>query len=87
MIAESTATAQAMVQSGANVTAEMIRRAEEHLTLLARIGEASLKSEVELGTLTRSLQQQVQMSAGALVALERNVVQASELIVRELSAQ
>lgn len=87
MITESTATAQAMAQSAAKVTEEMIRRADEHLALLARLGEASSKSEAELGTLTRSLQQQVQMSAGALVALERNVVQASELIVRELSAQ
>jgi hypothetical protein len=84
---ESTVAAEKMVATGTKVTDEMLRRSQDHLDLLGRLSEMSSKSEADLRKLTNSLESQVQMSAGALAALERNVVQASELIVRELNAQ
>lgn len=87
VMSESAAAAQSMVANGTKVTDEMLRRSQNYLDLLVHLGEMSSKSETELRKLTSSLESQVQASARTLAALESNVVEASELIVRELNAQ
>jgi hypothetical protein len=83
----STTTAKRIAETASTIADELLQRHATQISQLQRVEQMSAESETFLRDLRSSLESQVQMSAGALAALERNVVQASELIVRELNAQ
>jgi hypothetical protein len=86
-VVHSSEAATAMTERVLALTDDLLLRSGKHVDLLHRVEQMSSQNEELLRTLRTSLQSEVQQSAGALAALERNVVQASELIVRQLSAQ
>jgi hypothetical protein len=86
-MSRSTAAAKEMADSARAVTDDLLERNRRQIELLQRIEQMSTASEESLRSLRATLESEVQMSVGALTTLERNVVQASELIVRELRAQ
>jgi methyl-accepting chemotaxis protein len=83
----STAAAKEMADSARTVTDDLLERNRRQIDLLQRVEQMSEESEKFLRSLRGTLESQVQMSAGALALLERHVVQAAGLVVRELDAK
>jgi hypothetical protein len=83
----STASAKEMADRARAITDDLLERNRRHVDLLQRVEQMSADSEEFLRSLRATLENQVKTSASALAALESNVVQAAELVVRELSAQ
>jgi hypothetical protein len=83
----STAGAKEMAENACAVTDDLLERNRRQIELLERVETMSTQNDEVLRSLRATLESHAQMSVGALAAIQRNVVQASELIVRELSAQ
>ena len=86
-ITQSAASAAELTKAARLTSEQLTDRAANALEIFERVAKISTLDEAALKGLRESLEGHVQVSAGALMALERNVVQASELIVRELSAK
>lgn len=66
---------------------DLVERHRKQIEVFDRVGQMSSESEKALRTLIATLEGQVKLSSSTLAALQRNIVQASELIVKELRAQ
>ena len=86
-IAQSTTMAGELADASRRISEDLVERGGRAVEIFERVARVSTVDEEALKGLRKSLESHVQVSAGALMALERNVVQASELIVKELSAK
>lgn len=86
-VGQSSTIARELTERAAQAMDALLERNHKHLELLTRVEQESKASETFLRSLRTDLESQVQMSAGALSALERNVLQATEMIVKALSAR
>lgn len=86
-VRHSASAADEMVGTARKVTDDLVERSRKQLEWFERVDQMNVQQEAALKGLRHSLEEHVEASANALIALQSNVMGASELIVRELSAK